>query len=274
VYGGVEAGAQDRALRSGVDVVIATPGRLLDHMNSGAADFSGVQALVLDEADRMLDMGFWPSVRRIVAATPTNRQTLLFSATMADEVLWSAAQIMRQPRMIQLASTGLATTLRHVGHQVPSAAKLSWLSTFLRRSSGRSLIFVRTKHGADRLARRLSAAGIRCAALHADRSQAQRTSAVERFRTGEYPTLVATDIAARGLDIDGIDHVVNYEVPANAETYVHRAGRTGRAELTGTAMTLFAPEELPAIRAIERALNLDLAPPADDPSGSGSTARN
>jgi ATP-dependent RNA helicase RhlE len=215
---------------------------------------------VLDEADRMLDMGFWPSVRRIVESLPTARQTLLFSATMTGDVVSSASQIMRSPKMIQVGQSGLATTITHVGHVVAADKKASWLAGFLRRTDGPKLVFVRTKRGADRLARRLSASGIRCAPLHADLSQGQRTAAVEGFRAGRFSALVATDIAARGLDIERIAHVINYDVPNSVETYVHRVGRTGRAEAAGTAVTLASPDELAILRTIEQSLNVGLLP--------------
>jgi ATP-dependent RNA helicase RhlE len=260
VYGGVEAGPQERGLRGSADIVVATPGRLLDHMGTSAANFDNLDVLVLDEADRMLDMGFWPSVRRIVASLPANRQTLLFSATMSDEVAQSASQIMREPRMIRVGrDEGLASTIEHIGRLVPSAEKADWLSAFLRKTHGTSLVFVRTRRGADKLARRLAAGGIKCAALHADRTQSERSAAVEGFKSGRYRALIATDIAARGIDIEGIGHVVNYEVPGSVDTYVHRVGRTGRAEAVGTALTLIAPEELAALRAIEKSLNVSFA---------------
>jgi ATP-dependent RNA helicase RhlE len=260
VYGGVEAGPQERGLRGAADIVVATPGRLLDHMSSNAANFDGLEVLVLDEADRMLDMGFWPSVRRIVSSLPANRQTLLFSATMSDEVARSVNQIMRHPKMIRVGGQeGLATTIEHVGKLVSHSEKLQWLVTFLRRAHGTSLVFVRTKRGADRLARQLAASGIKCVAWHADRTQSQRSSAVEGFKSGRYTALIATDIAARGIDIDDIAHVVNYEVPSSVDTYVHRVGRTGRAESAGTAVTLVAPEELTALRTIEKSLKVTFA---------------
>ena len=260
VYGGVEAGPQERGLRGAADIVVATPGRLLDHMSSNAANFDGLEVLVLDEADRMLDMGFWPSVRRIVSSLPANRQTLLFSATMSDEVARSVNQIMRHPKMIRVGGQeGLATTIEHVGKLVSHSEKLQWLVTFLRRAHGTSLVFVRTKRGADKLARQLAASGIKCVAWHADRTQSQRSSAVEGFKSGRYTALVATDIAARGIDIDDIAHVVNYEVPSSVDTYVHRVGRTGRAESVGTAVTLVAPEELTALRTIEKSLKVTFA---------------
>ena len=263
VYGGVGSTPQDRALRGNVDLVVATPGRLLDHLNSRAANFGALEVLVLDEADRMLDMGFWPSVRRIVSALPVKRQTLLFSATMSGDVMSAASQLMRGPKMIRIGrSNGPATTITHRAQAVPSGQKADWLAHFLRRADGPTLVFVRTKRFADRLAKRLSAGGIRCAALHADRSQSQRMAAVEGFRGGKYSALVATDIAARGLDIEGIAQVVNYEVPVSPDAYVHRVGRTGRAEAVGTALTLVAPEEHGALRSLERSLKLQLATPS------------
>ncbi len=268
VYGGVDAGSQERALRAGVDVVVATPGRLIDHMGSASTRFDDLEVLVLDEADRMLDMGFWPSVRRIVSSLPAARQTLFFSATMSDDVFRSALEIMRDPKMIDIGGTngarGLAETVTHEAHRVPAGEKVDWLARFLRRTHEPTLIFTRTKRGADKLARRLAAGGIRCAALHADRSQHERTAAVEGFKAGRFTTLVATDIAARGIDIEGIGHVINFEVPDSADAYVHRVGRTGRAEALGTALTLIAPEEAHAFRALEHALNITLA---DTPGG-------
>ena len=260
VYGGVEAGPQERGLRGAADIVVATPGRLLDHMGSNAANFDGLEVLVLDEADRMLDMGFWPSVRRIVASLPANRQTLLFSATMSEEVTRSASQIMRAPQMIRVGRVeGLASTIEHVGCMVPAREKADWLTRFLKRTHGTSLVFVRTKRGADKLTRSLLAGGIKCAALHADRTQSERSAAVEGFKSGRFKALIATDIAARGIDIDGIGHVVNYDVPPSVDAYVHRVGRTGRAESMGTAVTLVAPEELAALRVIEKSLNVTFA---------------
>ena len=275
VYGGVEAGPQERGLRGAADIVVATPGRLLDHMGSNAANFSGLEVLVLDEADRMLDMGFWPSVRRIVASLPENRQTLLFSATMSDEVTRSASQIMRAPKMIRVGrEEGLASTIEHVGCMVAAADKIDWLTRFLKRTHGTSLVFVRTKRGADKLARRLVAGGIKCAALHADRTQSERSAAVEGFKSVRFRALVATDIAARGIDIDDIGHVVNYEVPPTVDTYVHRVGRTGRAESIGTAVTLVAPEELAALRVIEKSLNVTFAIARADGSVVGSAPQS
>jgi ATP-dependent RNA helicase RhlE len=274
VYGGVSAGGQERALRAGVDFVVATPGRLLDHMNSGAARFDRLEVLVLDEADRMLDMGFWPDIRRIISTLPKERQTLLFSATMADEVKSAAAQIMRDPKIIQIGHTGgLATKITHVAHVMSSDEKTPWLANFLRRETEPTIVFVRTKRWADRLARRLAERHIKIATLHADRTQSQRTAAIEGFRSGRYRVLVATDIAARGLDIDGIGHIINYEVPTSVDAYVHRVGRTARAEAEGTAITLATAEEIPALRAIERALKVSLVDAQPQAHAPGSEAR-
>jgi len=261
VYGGVDMGPQERALKSGVDIVIATPGRLMDHMRSKTVSFDKLDTLVLDEADRMMDMGFWPDVRRIVQTLPDSaaRQTLLFSATMAEEVLKLADELVVDAKYVQIGvGGGAAKSITHTIETVPSGKKTEWLARFLRRTDGPVLVFVRTKSGAERLARQLAASGLKAAALHADRTQQQRTQAIEGFRSGRYRVLVATDVAARGLDIDGITHVVNYEVPQNRETYVHRVGRTGRAEATGTALTLVAPEELRALEALQRSVGIEM----------------
>jgi ATP-dependent RNA helicase RhlE len=261
VYGGVEMGQQERALKAGVDIVVATPGRLMDHQRNGAVDFSRVDTFVLDEADRMMDMGFWPDVRKIAQTLPPpdKRQTLLFSATMPDEVMKMLGEIVRDAKYVQVGSAGgPARSITHEVENVPAEHKTEWLAKFLRRTRGPVLVFMRTKSGAERLARKLASFGIRAASLHADRTQQQRTAAVEGFRGGQYQVLVATDVAARGLDIDGITHVVNYEVPASREMYVHRVGRTGRAAATGTALTLVAPEELRALEALQRSFGPEL----------------
>ena len=260
VYGGVPMDTQERALKANVDIVVATPGRLMDHMRHDSTNFTGLEILVLDEADRMLDMGFWPDVQRILAQLPVQRQTLLFSATMPAEVLKLTQEFLRDPKYVQVGRRGgPAATISHAIQEVAGAEKTKWLAEWLRReATGPVLVFCRTKIGADRLATRLSAMGIRAAALHADRTQQQRMAAVEGFRTGTYPVLVATDVAARGLDIEGIAHVVNFEVPDTPEAYVHRVGRTGRAESTGRALTLVAPEELRALKALEKAVGVRL----------------
>ena len=260
VFGGVPMDPQERALRAGVDIVVATPGRLMDHMRHDSVNFTALQILVLDEADRTLDMGFWPDVQRILSALPPKRQTLLFSATMPAEVLKLTLEFLHDPKYVQVGRRGgPAQTISHAIQTVARGEKAEWLARWLRHDAeGPVLIFCRTKIGADRLASRLVGLGIRAAVVHADRSQQQRLAAVEGFRSGTYPVLVATDVAARGLDIDGIAHVVNYEVPDTPETYVHRVGRTGRAEATGRALTLVAPEEVRALRALEKAVGVQL----------------
>lgn len=260
VYGGVPMDPQERALRAGVDMVVATPGRLMDHMRHEATNFAALEVLVLDEADRMLDMGFWPDVQRILAALPAARQTLLFSATIPSEVMQLAREFLRHPKLVQVGRHGgPAQTISHAIQTVTKAEKVEWLARWLRHEAeGPVLIFCRTKIGADRVASRLSGMGIRAAVVHADRTQQQRMSAVEGFRAGTFPVLVATDVAARGLDIDGIAHVVNFEVPDTPEAYVHRVGRTGRSDSTGSALTLVAPEELRALRALEKAVGIQL----------------
>jgi ATP-dependent RNA helicase RhlE len=262
VYGGVEMGPQERALKAGVDMIVATPGRLMDHMRQQNTDLSGIELLVLDEADRMMDMGFWPDVRRIVAALPPSsagRQTLLFSATMPNEVVRDAFEITRDAKYVQVGQRSApAKSITHRAELVATSRKVEWLIDHLRRPEGPVLIFMRTKIGADRLARKLAAAGVRCTALHADRSQDQRRIAVEGFKSGKYKVLVATDIAARGLDIDAIHTVINYEVPDSADAYVHRVGRTGRADEVGQAITLVAPEERRALAFLAKSVGVPL----------------
>jgi ATP-dependent RNA helicase RhlE len=261
VYGGVEMFPQERALKAGVDIVVATPGRLMDHMRHDSGDFTRVQTLVLDEADRMLDMGFWPDVQRILESLPKDRQTLLFSATMPNEIVTLAKQMQRSARYVQIGRRqGAARTITHAMEEVETRDKVDRLARFIRgEADGPVLVFVRTKIGADKVARNLQAKGVKAAALHADRSQLDRQRAVEGFRSGLHPVLVATDIAARGLDIDGIAVVVNFEVPDTKESYVHRVGRTGRSGSSGRALTLVAPEQRRDWKAMETALGLTLA---------------
>ncbi len=261
VYGGVEMGPQERALKAGVDIVVATPGRLMDHMRHSSTDFLRVQTLVLDEGDRMLDMGFWPDVQRILGSLPKDRQTLLFSATMPNEIVTLAKEMQRDPHYVQIGRRqGAARTITHAMEEVETRDKVDRLAKFIRaEADGPVLVFVRTKIGADKVARNLQAKGVRAAALHADRTQADRQRAVEGFRSGLHPVLVATDIAARGLDIDGIAVVVNFEVPDTKDSYVHRVGRTGRAGSSGRALTLVAPEQKREWRAMEAALGLTMA---------------
>jgi ATP-dependent RNA helicase RhlE len=231
----------------------------MDHMRQQNADLSGIELLVLDEADRMMDMGFWPDVRRIIEQVPAARQTLLFSATMPNEVVRDALVITHDAKYVQVGQRSKpARSITHQVAQVASGEKLKWLVEHLRRPAGPVLVFTRTKIGADRLARQLAAAGVKCAALHADRSQDQRRVAVEGFKGGRFKVLVATDIAARGLDIDGIHTVINYEVPDSSDTYVHRVGRTGRADEVGHAITLVAPEERRALAFLEKTVGVRL----------------
>jgi ATP-dependent RNA helicase RhlE len=259
VYGGVEMGGQERALRAGVDIIVATPGRLMDHMRQQNADLSGIELLVLDEADRMMDMGFWPDVCRIISSMTSRRQTLLFSATMPDDVVRLAREIVRDPAYVQIGQRSApARTITHRAAIVPPAKKLEWLIEHLRRPEGPVLVFTRTKIGAERLARQLAAAGVRCAALHADRTQDQRRRAVEGFRGGRHTVLVATDIAARGLDIDGIHTVINYELPDSPDAYVHRVGRTGRSDEAGQAITLVTPDQRHEVTLLEKSVGIRL----------------
>ncbi|HEX6536022.1 MAG TPA: DEAD/DEAH box helicase [Gemmatimonadaceae bacterium] len=256
VYGGVPIGPQEEALRRGVDVVIATPGRLLDHLERHNLVFDDLEVLVLDEADRMLDMGFAPQINRVVAEIPRYRQTLLFSATMPPEVEALARKYLRKPLVAQVGRrTEAASTVTHAVYPVPRERKSALLAELLKRGAMDSvLVFTRTKHGADRVVRSLERAGVSALAMHADKSQAQRTEALAKFKSGEIRVLVATDIAQRGLDIAGISHVINYDVPAQPEDYVHRIGRTGRALATGDAFTFMAPDEIATVRLIERVL--------------------
>ena len=256
VYGGVAYEPQEQALQRGVDVIVATPGRFIDHMEKRNASLDALEILVLDEADRMLDMGFAPQISRIVNGISPYRQTLLFSATMPPEVEALARKYLRRPVVVQVGRrSAAASTVRHAVYPVPRARKNDLLVELLRKPEMDSvLVFTRTKHGADHVVRDLHSAGVEATAMHADKSQAQRTQASERFKLGEIRVLVATDIARRGLDISGISHVINYDVPAQAEDYVHRIGRTGRAASTGDAFTFMAPDEIAMVRTIERVL--------------------
>jgi ATP-dependent RNA helicase RhlE len=256
VYGGVGYEPQERALRNGVDVVIATPGRLLDHLERGNVDFGDLEVLVLDEADRMLDMGFAPQINRVVAQIPAYRQTLLFSATMPAEVEALARKYLRKPIVVQVGRRSeAASTVSHAVYPVPRDRKSELLIELLRQESMDSvLVFTRTKHGADRVVRHLERGGISATAMHADKTQAQRERALLGFKSGSIRVLVATDIAQRGLDISGISHVINYDVPQQPEDYVHRIGRTGRAAATGDAFTFMAPDEIAMVRTIERVI--------------------
>ncbi|HVT44720.1 MAG TPA: DEAD/DEAH box helicase [Thermoanaerobaculia bacterium] len=256
IYGGVGERPQIDALRRGVDLVVATPGRLMDLMNQKYVKFDDIEFVVLDEADRMLDMGFLPSIRQIVKALPTQRQTLLFSATLSPEIERIAKDFLREPVTVQIGRRATpAEAVTQVVHEVPKALKTELLIHLLQDNALESvLVFSRTKHGADKIARKLVAAGISTGALHANRTQGQRVQALKRFKSGEVRVLVATDIAARGIDVDGISHVVNYDFPPQPEDYVHRIGRTGRAHAVGDAVSFVTPEDYPTLHRLERFL--------------------
>ena len=254
VFGGVSERPQIKALRSGADLVIATPGRLLDLVGQGHGDFSALRFLVLDEADRMLDMGFIPQIRRIMKILPSKRQTLLFSATLSKEIEVLTQEFLHRPKIVQIGRrSNPAETVTQLVYEVSAGLKPALLIHLLRDPSFDSvLVFTRTKHGADRIAKRLGAAQITTATLHSNRSQNQRLNALKAFRTGEVRVLVATDIAARGIDVDGISHVVNFDFPMHPEDYVHRIGRTGRAQAIGDAISFVTPEDRDALRTLER----------------------
>src|SRR5437762_4497374 len=256
IFGGVGLEPQSKALRRGVDVVVATPGRLLDHMERGNVSFDDLEVLVLDEADRMLDMGFAPQLNRIVNDIPRYRQTLLFSATMPPEVEAWARKCVREPVVVQVGRRSeAASTVTHAVYPVPRDRKNTLLVELLKKPEMDSvLVFTRTKHGADRVVRHLEDQGIAATAMHADKSQGERTRALDDFKAGKIRVLVATDIAQRGLDVSGISHVINYDVPQQPEDYVHRIGRTGRAAATGDAYTFMSPDEISMVRAIERTI--------------------
>ncbi|MCK9989531.1 MAG: ATP-dependent RNA helicase RhlE [Rugosibacter sp.] len=257
IYGGVDIKPQIAELREGREIVVATPGRLLDHVQQKSVSFNSVEVLVLDEADRMLDMGFMPDIRRILAMLPTARQSLLFSATFSTEIKKLADSMLKSPQLIEVARrNAVSETITHRVYPVASDLKRHLLVKLLTQEDMRQvLVFVGTKFGASRLAVHLARQGIAADAIHGDKSQAQRTEALEDFKSGKTRVLVATDVAARGLDIDELPHVINYELPHTAEDYVHRIGRTGRAGKLGVAISLFAPEETERLRDIEKLIN-------------------
>jgi ATP-dependent RNA helicase RhlE len=254
VFGGVGEFPQIKALRAGTDIIIATPGRLMDLMGQRCADFSQLKHLILDEADRMLDMGFLPSIRRIVNQLPKQRQTLLFSATLSREIEQLTHEFQRNPKLVQIGRrANPAETVTQIIYEVPKHLKTSLLLHLLRTPEmNMVLVFTRMKHSADRLAKQLEHKGIRTAALHANRSQNQRLRALKDFKSGAVQVLVATDIASRGIDVDGISHVVNYDFPMHPEDYVHRIGRTGRAQAVGDAVSFVTPEDHDDLRRLER----------------------
>jgi ATP-dependent RNA helicase RhlE len=255
VYGGVSAHNQVAQLRRGVEIVVACPGRLLDHISERTITLSGLEVLVLDEADRMFDMGFLPDVRRILRHLPTNRQTLLFSATMPTDIRRLAEEVLREPVSVQAGRTEPVGTVSHALYPVAQHLKTALLMELLQHTDTESvLIFARTKHRAKRLGEQLHKAGYAATSLQGNLSQNRRQAALDGFRDGKYQILVATDIAARGIDVTGISHVINYDVPDTAEAYTHRIGRTGRAARTGDAFTLVTSSDSDMVRTIERVL--------------------
>ena len=262
VYGGVNIKGQFNALHNGVDIVVATPGRLLDHMQRRTIDLRHIEVLVIDEADRMFDMGFIMDVRKIIAALPKNRQTMLFSATVTPEISALAAGVQKSPVMIQIGvpRNPIETITQHV-YLVEKEQKIGLLLHLLRGTHLSSvLLFSRTKHGADKIDRYLERADIVSVAIHSGRNQSQRERAMDGFKSGKYRVMVATDIAARGIDVTGISHVINFDVPVIPEDYIHRIGRTGRAEATGDAITFVSREEIKYLRQIERFIGREFAP--------------
>ena len=256
VYGGVGVSPQVEKLRKGVEIVVACPGRLLDHINQKTIDLSQVEVLVLDEADQMFDMGFLPDIRRILKQLPAKRQTLLFSATMPDEIRRLAHEVLKDPVTVKVGATAPPVTVSHALYPVEQHLKTALLLELLHHTDTESvLVFTRTKHRAKRLGEQLEKAGYRAASLQGNLSQNRRQAALDGFRDGTFQILVATDIAARGIDVSQISHVVNYDIPDTPEAYIHRIGRTGRAARSGDAFTLVTGEDSAMVRAIERTLN-------------------
>jgi ATP-dependent RNA helicase RhlE len=261
IFGGAGMQPQIEQLRRGVDVLVACPGRLLDHLERGTAKLDAVEVLVLDEADRMLDMGFLPSIKRVIARVPGNRQTLLFSATFEARIRQLALEFMRNPQQVQVAANNtIADTIVHRAHPVDGPRKRELLIDILaRRHTEQVLVFGKTKHGCNRLAEQLEDAGLAAVAIHGNKSQAARQRALNDFKSGKARVLVATDVAARGLDITNLPLVINHDLPMVAEDYVHRIGRTGRNGAQGEALSLVSPDEAGLLRQIQRMLKADIA---------------
>ncbi len=260
VYGGVGMEPQTKALRRGVDIVVATPGRLLDHIERGNARFNDLSILVLDEADRMLDMGFLPDIKRIVSKLPKERQTLMFSATFPKEIERMASTLQHNPVRVEVGAIAKpADAVSQAVYTVQQDAKMRLLTKLLRNPEVESaLVFLRTKHRTDRVAKTLHRDGFKVQAIHGGRSQGQRQQAIDGFRKGRFRVLVATDVAARGIDVDGITHVVNFDIPNSSDDYIHRIGRTARASATGDAITFVSPQDSVALGSIEKALGRNL----------------
>jgi len=259
VYGGVSVNPQIQKLKSGAEIVVACPGRLLDHLQQGTIDLSALEVLVLDEADQMFDMGFFPDIRRILAKLPQKRQNLLFSATMPVEIRKLANEVLRDPVTVQVDTVAPAATVSHALYPVPQHLKAGLLLELLQHTDTESvLVFTRTKHRAKRLGQQLEKAGYRAASLQGNLSQNRRQAALEGFRSGEFQILVATDIAARGIDVTQVSHVINFDIPDTPETYIHRIGRTGRAARNGDAFTLVSDEDAGMVKAIEKIMGSSL----------------
>jgi ATP-dependent RNA helicase RhlE len=260
LYGGVDIKPQIKSMQNGVEIVVATPGRLLDHLEQKSINLSQVQMLILDEADRMLDMGFMPAITRILAALPPMRQNLLFSATFSEDIKKLANGFMRNPVMIEVARRNApAELVTHQVYEVPALKKHALLAHLVKtRNMQQVLIFTRMKRDADKLSRQLTRDGLSATAIHGDRSQSERTIALDEFKTGKVKLLVATDVAARGIDIDQLPFVINYEIPNTPEDYVHRIGRTGRAGTPGEAISLVSPDEMEYLHAIEKLLKREI----------------
>jgi ATP-dependent RNA helicase RhlE len=255
IYGGVGVNPQIERLRAGVDIVVACPGRLLDHLSQKTIDLSRLEVLVIDEADRMFDMGFLPDIRRVVRQLPVKRQTLMFSATMPEDIKRLTNEVLHDPVVIKIGETAPANTVSHALYPVAQHLKTALLMELLTRTDTDSiLIFTRTKHRAKRIGQQLEKAGYRAASLQGNLSQNKRQNALDGFRDGSYQILVATDIAARGIDVSNISHVINYDIPDTTDAYTHRIGRTGRAAKTGDAFTFITREDEPTVRSIERVL--------------------
>lgn len=283
IYGGVGANPQIQALRNGAEILVACPGRLLDLIAQGHAKMANIELLVLDEADRMFDMGFLPDVRRIVKAVPEKRQTMMFSATFPPDVELLAKQALKEPQKIAMGIVKPAHTVEHALYPVPQHLKTKLLIELLKRTDTNSVIvFTRTKHRAHRVSEQIIKAGFKATSLHGDRSQGQRQAALKGFKSGHHDIMVATDIAARGLDIETVSHVINYDMPDTADAYIHRIGRTGRAQRTGDAFTLVTDEDKDMIRTLERIMGSELkretldefdykapAPPRSESGGRG-----
>lgn len=259
IYGGVGAAPQIEALKNGVEIIVACPGRLLDHMQNQHAKLGKIEILVLDEADRMLDMGFLPDIKRILRQVPKHRQTMLFSATFPQEIVQLASQTTNNPRRVSIGLVQPAHTVDHTLFPVPHHLKNRLLIKILDQTDTKSiLIFTRTKHRAQNLLKKIKRTKYKATSLHGDRTQGQRRQALNGFKDGRYQIMVATDIAARGLDIDGISHVINFDMPGTADAYIHRIGRTGRAQRTGEAFTFVTPDDQALVQKIEKIMKQKL----------------